>query len=131
MERKNSNENVQKTQSRNVEQASEKPTVAPMVDIFENENEYLVIADVPGIRTDDIDIRYENGTLSLKAVRESHPLKSPIAAEFGYADYLRVFTLPEDVDASKINAKLTNGVLNVQLPKVSHVQPRQIKVTAG
>lgn len=125
------NATLQKSQSKQVEQASERPTVAPMVDIYENEKEYLVIADVPGVRTNDINIRYENGTLSLSANREPQSQKNSIASEFGYADYVRVFTLPEDVDAEKINAKLSNGVLNVQLPKASHAQPRQIMVTAG
>lgn len=122
---------LEKQHNKQVEQASERPSMAPSVDIYENESEYLVIADVPGVRTDDIHIRYENGTLSLQAPREPQKLKTAITAEFGSADYLRVFSLPEDVDANKINAKLINGVLNLQLPKLSQAKPRQISVTAG
>ena len=123
--------NSEKTHAKQVEQASERPSMAPSVDIYENDQEYLVIADIPGARTDDVQIRYENGTLSLKAIRESHKQKTPITAEFGSADYMRVFSLPEDVDASQIHAKLVNGVLNLQLPKLSQVKPRQITVTSG
>lgn len=128
MNKSNALQNQQQTQA---EQASQRPIVAPLVDIYENQNEYLVLADLPGVKGDDLHIRYENGELSLHATRAEEQGADHLAVEFVNADYRRLFRIPEDVDAEHIDAKLTNGVLRLVLPKSQRAKPRQISVKAG
>ena len=102
------------------ETMSSQPSIAPAVDIYENDGGYLVLADLPGVGVDGIDIRYEEGELSLVGRREESA-----------RDYRRVFRIPEDVDAERIDAALDNGVLELRLPKAKSVQPRKIAVRAS
>ncbi len=102
------------------EATSSRPVVAPTVDIYENAEGYLVFADLPGVGSEGIDIRYEEGELRLRGDRAERE-----------ADFLRVFKIPEDVDAQAIDAALDNGVLELRLPKSKTVQPRKITVRGG
>lgn len=102
------------------EATSSRPVVAPAVDIYENDEGYLVFADLPGVASEGIDIRYEDGELRLQGARAERE-----------ADFLRVFRIPEDVDAQAIDAALDKGVLELRLPKAKTVQPRKIVVRAG
>ena len=102
----------------------------PRVDILEKEDELVLFADMPGVKPEDADVRYENGELTLHG--RCAPRRfgdGAVAAEYGVGDFYRAFTLSEDVDAQKITAELKNGVLTVHLPKVEAVKPRRIKVT--
>lgn len=108
-----------------------RPIVAPPVDIYENAAEYLVIADMPGVGNDDVQIRFEEGELSIRATREHRGEGQVLGSELQNVDFLRRFTIPEIVDADKIDAKLTAGVLYLHLPKASRARPRQISVKAG
>ena len=112
------------------ENASTRPVLAPAVDIYENEREYLVLADLPGVPHDGVQIRFENGELSLFARREDAEAKDAetIGSELVTADYRRLFRIPEIVDSEKIDAKLVQGVLHLVLPKASKARPRQISV---
>jgi HSP20 family molecular chaperone IbpA len=110
------------------EQTSARPVVAPAVDIYENEHEYLVLADLPGVSNDGIHIRFEKGELSLYARRDDNQAAQ---GEPHLADYRRLFQIPETVDSEKIDAKLQHGVLHLVLPKASKARPRQIAVRAG
>jgi HSP20 family molecular chaperone IbpA len=113
------------------ESASTRPVIAPLVDIYENEQEYLVLADLPGVPNDGIEIRFEKGELSLYARRsESGARGETIGSEIAGADYRRLFTIPETVDSERIDAKLQAGVLHLVLPKASKAKPRQITVKA-
>jgi len=103
------------------ESASTRPVIAPAVDIYENEQEYLVLADLPGVANDGVQIRFEKGELSLFAQR----------SESAQADFRRLFTIPETVDSERIDAKLQAGVLHLVLPKASKAKPRQITVKAS
>lgn len=102
--------------------------VRPRVDVFENEHELLVIADVPGAAKDSIDVRFEGGELRFEARRAAGPQGQPLAEEYRVADYRRAFAMPEGIDADKIEADLSNGVLTVHLPKSSAKRPRRIDV---
>jgi HSP20 family protein len=110
--------------SREPEAAAASPAVAPPVDIYENEREFLVLADVPGVTTEDVKIRYEADELRLEAGRAGDEQEPAIA-------YRRVFRLPESVDSSAIDATLVAGVLRLTLPKSTKARPREIKVMAG
>jgi HSP20 family protein len=107
-------------------------TVTPPVDILETEDELLLFADLPGVTQEDVDIRFENGELTL------HARRAPAAGnreawllENETGDYFRAFRISEQVDASRIWAELKNGVLTLHLPKLEAAKPRKITVKGG
>ncbi len=104
----------------------------PSVDIVENADELLLVADVPGATADSIDIDFENGELSIHArvePRRPQGTTRHVLREYGVGDYHREFRIGEAVDGSKITAEVTNGVLKVHLPKAEAVKPRKIAVS--
>lgn len=104
----------------------------PRVDIFETSRELVLQADMPGVRPEDIDLRYERGELQLHG--RVQPRQRPgnfLLAEYEEGDFYRVFSIHESIDASRIEAECKNGVLTVHLPKVEALQPRQIAVHGG
>lgn len=101
------------------ETVNERPAVAPPVDIYENADEYLILADVPGVKSDAVKLHLEDGTLTLRATRGD------------LFDYRRQFYLPEGVDMAKAEAKLDKGVLAIHLPKAEEARPRHIPVRAS
>ncbi|MEZ4454572.1 MAG: Hsp20/alpha crystallin family protein [Nannocystaceae bacterium] len=113
------------------EPASERLVVAPAVDIFENQDGYLVLADLPGVDGDAIDVRFEEGELRLAARRDFPGEEGRLGGEFRAAEYRRVFRIPEDVDAAGIEAGFKGGVLSLRLPKSKQAKPRKIAVTAA
>lgn len=107
-------------------------TYTPRVDILENEDELLLFADLPGVKEGDVDIRFENGELTLHARRASGPAPAePWLWESPAGDSFRSFRITERVNAAKIWAELKNGVLTLHLPKVETAKPRKIAVKAG
>jgi HSP20 family protein len=104
-------------------------TLTPRVDILETEDELLVLADMPGVRPEDVDVRFENGELTVHGRRESaHKDKPRAFSEAEVNGYFRSFRLTEHLSADKIEAELKNGVLTLRLPKVEAVKPRRIAV---
>jgi len=105
---------------------------APAVDIKEEDNQYLLIADIPGVDPKDIEIHMENGLLSIKGERNSE-LKTEQEGfkriERKHGVFYRRFNMPEGVNPDAINAKYDNGVLTVSIPKQEAVQPRKITVS--
>jgi HSP20 family protein len=97
-------------------------TVGPRVDVLETENEFLVLADMPGVKPDDVDIRFEKGELTVHGRR-------PGVQEYAATNYHRVFSVADSVSADKITADLKQGVLTVHLPKIEAVKPRRIAVS--
>ncbi len=104
----------------------------PNCDIVEREDELLVLADVPGARGDQIDVKFEDGTLSIHAPvdRRQGPETEYLLCEYGVGDYWRTFQVSEAVDASRISAEYADGVLTLHLPKAEALKPRKIAVTA-
>ncbi len=103
----------------------------PQVDIYETDKELVLLADLPGVRPEDVDLRFERGELVLHGrVRPRHPETGRLAGEYDVGDFYRVFNVHESIDAGKISAEMKNGVLTVHLPKVAAAQPRQINVRA-
>ena len=105
----------------------------PEVDIFENEQQINLLADMPGVAPNDVKIDLNDGVLSISG--EVQPFEgkdeSDVLIEFEIGRYYRQFTLSEVVDQSKIEAKIEDGVLRLTLPKAEKAIPRQIAVTAG
>jgi len=104
---------------------------SPPVAIFEPENELVIKADLPDVKLADIDVRVENQTLTLKGQRQFEKDENSRGyhrIERSYGTFVRSFTLPSSVDAEKVGAEFTNGVLTVKLPKKEAAKPRQVKV---
>jgi HSP20 family protein len=101
----------------------------PRVDILETEQELVLLADLPGVKPADVDVRFENGELTIHGRRNAtNPGKRRALWEYEPAHYHRAFRLSEDVAADKIEAELKNGVLTVRLPKAEAAKPRRISV---
>src|SRR5262245_53035341 len=107
-------------------------TYTPRVDILESDNELLLLADLPGIKDGDVDIRFENGELTLHARRAAPAIPAEAWLwEAQAGDFFRSFRITERIDTGKIWAELKHGVLTLHLPKVEAAKPRKIAVTAG
>ena len=105
----------------------------PDVDIVERPGEFLVTADVPGADEQNIDVRLEEGVLSIDATQatEVDATWTPIHAEYRVGGYHREFTLSEAIDGESIQAEMRDGVLELRLPKSDKHRPRQIAVKKG
>jgi len=104
---------------------------SPPVDIMETENELTVKADLPDVRLDDIYVRVENQTLSIKGERrfeENSTGKGYHRIERSYGRFTRSFAVPNSVDTEKVSADYKDGVLTVSLPKKEAAKARQVKV---
>ena len=101
----------------------------PRVDIVETDAELTLYAEVPGVRPEDVDLRYEKGELLLHGrVPSRQERQTALLQEYEEGDFFRAFTIHESIDAGRIAAECKNGVLTVHLPKVEAVRPRQIAV---
>jgi len=99
---------------------------APRVDVLETEDDFLVFVDLPGVLPGDVDIRFENGELTVHGRRS--PGTDDKSREYDTANYFRTFRLTDQIAADRIEAELKNGVLSLRLPKVEAVKPRRIAV---
>jgi HSP20 family protein len=105
--------------------------IAPPVDIFETEGTLTVVADLPGVGKDDVDIRVDDNVLAIKGKSNDSLSAHAIHEEFNLQGYYRQFRLSDEVDQSKISAETKNGVLTITLPKVEKSKPKRIKVNEG
>ena len=94
--------------------------MSPRVDVLETENEFLVLADMPGTKPEEVDIRFEQGELSVHGRRATR--------KDDFTSYHRTFALADTIAADKISADLKSGVLTIRLPKVESVKPKRITV---
>jgi HSP20 family protein len=101
----------------------------PRVDICETDRELTLFAELPGVKPEDVNLRYEQGELVLHAkVAHRQPTGPMLLREYEQGDFYRAFAIHESIDSTKIAAECKNGVLTVHLPKVEAAQPRQIAV---
>ena len=107
------------------------PRVAPEVDIFENEHEILLYADMPGVCKEDIAINIDNGKMTLSGTRRIQTSGATAWREFGDVEYRRNFAVPQSIDTGKVSAELKDGQLCLHLPKSEAAKPRQIEIKAG
>ena len=104
---------------------------APAVDISETQDNISIKADIPGMKKDDIRVVVHENTLTLKGERQSEKKEEKTnyyRTERTYGSFYRSFTLPSMVDAAKIKANYTNGVLEIVLPKVEEAKPKEIAI---
>ena len=113
------------------EQTRPGPVYSPAVDIFENDNAITVLADMPGVKAQDLKIDLRESVLTLTgrvAPAADGAKETDVLREYQTGTFFRQFTLSETIDQTKIDAKLTDGVLRLELPKVERARPRQITV---
>lgn len=103
-------------------------TVIPPVDIIESKDNVTLIADIPGIERDNLDINVENNVLTLYATTQDSKPADQVYREFRPVHFYRQFTLSERVNAENISAELKNGVVHITLPKQEEAIPKRIEV---
>jgi HSP20 family protein len=104
---------------------------APRVDIAETENEFIIKAEVPEVKKDEVKISVDNGVLSIQGERKQEKEekgKKFHRVERYYGSFTRSFTLPDNVDETKIEASFKDGMLNIQIPKSEKSKPKAIDV---
>jgi HSP20 family protein len=107
--------------------------VVPPVDVFENENAITLLADLPGVARQGLNVRVDGDSLTLEATAA---IQGPENMELVYGEaqipsYRRQFTLSRELDASRIEAQLRDGVLRLTIPKAEEARPRRIEVQVG
>lgn len=127
----NTPQNIQSRSEQAPESVKGRPVVAPPVDIYENADEILLVADLPGVAEEQLAVRLEKDLLSIEGQMGTASPGTLLAGNFKPVDYRREFVVPKGIDAEKIDATLKGGVLRVRLPKAAAVKPRQIQVKAS
>jgi HSP20 family protein len=133
MFRNDESKSLEKSGTRAPEQTFNGPVYSPTVDIFESDDRISLLADMPGVKPKDLKIDLRDNTLTLSGRLEaSAPAEqNNILTEYESGTYFRQFTLSEVIDQAKIDAKLADGVLRLDLPKLERAKPRQITVKAS
>ncbi|HEY8876391.1 MAG TPA: Hsp20/alpha crystallin family protein [Roseateles sp.] len=128
-----SKEITQSDKQQTAVEASNERAVAPAVDVLEDETGITLLADMPGVSRERLDLRVEGDSLLIEgAVQPQTPAGlEAVYAELRVPRYRRSFTLSRELDTSKIDANLKDGVLTLRIPKQAHAQPRRITVNAG
>lgn len=105
----------------------------PSVDIRETPDELTVLADMPGLRSEDIDIKFENGMLTIHGEISPRQGESTrfLRREYGVGCFERSFQVGEVIDSEKITAEYADGVLKLHLPKVPSARPRRIAIKSA
>jgi len=104
---------------------------APLVDIIEDDKEYLIKVDLPEVKKEDVKITVQEGVLVItgeRKIEKEEKGKRYHRLERAYGSFARSFTLPDDSDGSKVNAEFKDGVLKVHLAKSEKAKPKQIEV---
>ncbi|MGK2899900.1 MAG: Hsp20/alpha crystallin family protein [Burkholderiaceae bacterium] len=107
--------------------------MVPLVDVLEDESGITLLADLPGVPRENLELKVEGDTLLVEgtvATPMPQQLRS-VYAEVRVPRYRRSFTLSRELDAARIEANLKDGVLNLRIPKQEHARPRRIEVRAG
>ena len=114
-------------------QTRQEPALWPPVDVIEDNTGITLYADVPGVPRDRLNLRVESDTLTIEA---EMALALPKDIEASHAEvqlsrHRRAFTLSKELDAEKVSAELSQGVLRVRIPKAEHAQPRRITINVA
>jgi HSP20 family protein len=110
------------------------PEWTPLADITEDDMEYVIKAELPELRREDVKVTVENGVLTISGERKfekEEKKKKYHRVERGYGSFVRTFALPEDADANKVKAQFKQGILEVHLPKNEKAKSKQIEVNVA
>lgn len=105
--------------------------LVPPVDIYETDEGLVVLADLPGVEKDAVDVRVEDDLLTIEASPHDGLPGASVHEEFRLRNFHRQFHLGEQIDQDRIAAKLTGGVLTIDLPKAAKAEPKAIEVSVG
>jgi HSP20 family molecular chaperone IbpA len=107
-------------------------TMVPPVDVFENQSSITLMADMPGVPKDNLVLQVNGDSLLIEGSAEPATPENlePLWAEVRVPRYRRAFTLSRELDSTRIEANLKDGVLTLTIPKQEHAQPRRIEVNA-
>ncbi|MFH0908771.1 MAG: Hsp20/alpha crystallin family protein [bacterium] len=121
------------TQPATAEPAANRVELTPAVDIYEQDDALVIVADMPGVDEKHLDVTLENDVLTLAghAAAQDPAGLDPLYREFEAADFRRSFTIATDVDREKITATIRNGVLRITLPRAAAAKPQKIAVQGG
>lgn len=127
------NTNTSKQVARTASNEQEQRAVLPVVDVFEDATGITLLADMPGVSKEQLELHVEGDALLIEGGLQQ---RTPDGLEAIYAEvrvprYRRSFTLSRELDTTRIEANLKDGVLSLRIPKQAHAQPRRIAVTAG
>ena|SRR5579863_7437615 len=122
----------EKQQVQGTEQTRPGRYFMPDVDICENDDSLHMWADMPGVSEKDVEMTLKGGVLTIAGLVSTLPYDklAPLYTEYNVGNYVRQFTLNEEIDEARIKARMRNGVLEVELPKREQAKPRRIEVTA-
>src|SRR5688572_23442521 len=120
-------------QQRDDQRQADTRAMLPRVDVFEDDTGITLLADLPGVPKDQLELKVDGDALLIEGqVMPGTPDRlEPVYAEVRVPRYRRVFTLSRELDPSRIEANLKDGVLNLRIPKQEHAQPRRIQVQVG
>lgn len=119
---------IQTRPAQATEPIQQRRQIPPRTDVYENGNEVLVVADMPGVDVDGLELRFEKNELHITGRRPAPPFAEQ--QEAGW-DFHRRFVVPSSIDTARISAELASGTLTVHLPKSEAFQPRTIAVKVG
>jgi len=135
MSNQNPTREIETREKQEVEREQTRPGIVfrPDVDIVERADEFLVTADLPGVDEPHVDVRLENGLLTIRGELgvEPEPEWQPLYGEYRLGSYYREFALSDRIDVNGIKASMKDGVLELHLPKAERHRPRNIEVRAG
>jgi len=104
-------------------------TFVPQIDIWEDDDELVLSADLPGVTADNVDIQFENRELTIRGkVCPRYDNVKLLYSEYGIGDFYRTFKIGEAIDIAEISAEMSDGVLMLHLPKSEKLKPRRIAV---
>lgn len=126
-------ERVPAPQPEGVERTRDRPVYAPRVDIIETEDALEILADMPGVTRDSVEVTLEQRVLTIRGRADTSLPEdlAPLYLEYQPGDYERAFTLSDAVDPSGIEARVKDGVLHLRLPKVGPAKPQRIEIKAA
>jgi HSP20 family molecular chaperone IbpA len=110
---------------------SQERYVTPPVDIYENGDGLVVKADLPGVAKENLDVRVENGLLTIQTMPADAAAGAWIYREYELVNFFRQFELSDKVDQQKISADLKHGVLTLKLPRAEEAKPKRIEITVA
>ena len=110
---------------------SEQAVWTPRVDLAESENAYLVHLDVPGMKKEDLEVNFQDGSVTVSGTRNEQAIGEDanfVRVERRFGRFYRSFDLPKTVDSSKIEAKYEDGVLSIRIPKAEESKPKTVTI---
>ena len=101
----------------------------PAIDLYENNNEWLIVADLPGVKRDNLKLRFGGNELSIEGRREKPA--DGARSEVGKGSFWRTFQLPAGIEADNVSADFKHGVVSIHMPKPEAIKPRRVEVKSG